>query len=261
MELSFYLRIVLWGLRKNMPISEDQRFNFFVYVVESPSAVDLYHRRSEGYIIQQSVNLNQIPCSVVTAINLEAFEAALKVGISKSMQAFPNMIPMLHISAHGYEEGIQLSSGGILSWAELRKLLIPLNDALNNNLVVCLSCCEGFSGTRMAMFLEDEGYPFYAIVANSSKPLWSDTAVAYSTFYHHVAKGEFLPDAVNAMKVASGNNTFLLGTAENSRQVFIEHISKLNASQVQEQLEKNKFGENPDNLEKMRKLNAFANVP
>ncbi len=98
-----------------MPVPEDQRIKFFVFVIESPSAVDLYHRRSEGNIIQQAVNLNQIPCSVVTAINFESFEASLKVGLAEAMRAFPNLIPMIHISAHGYHEGIQLSSGEIIT--------------------------------------------------------------------------------------------------------------------------------------------------
>jgi hypothetical protein len=57
----------------------------------------------------------------------------------------------------------------------------------------------------MAMFIEDAGYPFYAIVANSGKPLWSDTAVAYSTFYHLLSKGEFIVNAVAAMRIASGS--------------------------------------------------------
>jgi len=239
-----------------MPVPEDQRFKFFVFVIESPSAVDLYHRRSEGNIIQQAVNLNQIPCAVVTAINLESFEASLKIGLTEAMRAHPNLIPMIHISAHGYQDGIQLSSGEIITWANLRQLLAPINTALNNNLLLCLSCCEGYSGTRMAMHLEDDGYPFYAVVANSNKPLWSDTAVAYSTFYHLVAKGELLVDAVAAMRVASGNETFWIESAEQSRQGYIDHINGTNVAGAQEELEEKNEQETPENLEKMRKLSS-----
>ena len=240
-----------------MPIPDDKILKFFVYVIESPSAVDLYHRRSEGEIIRQAVNLNQIPSSVVTAINIESFVAALKIGLSEAMDLLPGMIPMLHISAHGDKEGIQLSSGEVLTWELLRQLLHPINSALNNNLLVCLSCCEGYSGTRMAMFLEDEGYPFYAIIANSSKPLWSDTAVAYSAFYHLIAKGEYLLDAVEAMRIASGNKTFWIQTAEESRKGYIEHINNLNAEKVQEKLEENANKESPETLEKLRKVSSL----
>jgi hypothetical protein len=169
-------------------ITPENRLKFFVFVVESPSPVDLYHRRSEGEIIRQAVYLNQIPCTVRTAVNLESFEAALKIGLSEEMEKYNGLIPILHISAHGFSEGIQLSDGTVITWGNLRKLLAPINNALNNSLLICLSCCEGYSGIRMAMFIEDESYPFYTIVANSGKPLWSDTAVAYSTFYHLPAK-------------------------------------------------------------------------
>ena len=241
-----------------MPVPDDKRINFFVFVIESPSAVDLYHRRSEGNLIQQAVNLNQIPCSVVTAINLESFEAALKVGLTESMRTFPDMIPMLHISAHGNQDGIQLSSGESIPWEYLSTLLMPINTALDNNLLICMSCCEGYSGTIMAKELSDEKYPFFAIVANSEKPLWSDTAVAYSTFYHLVAKGEFISDAVNAMRIASGNKTFWLETAVESRQSYIDYIAKLNAEDVQVELDENNESETPEHLNKMRKLSTAS---
>lgn len=241
-----------------MPVPVEKRLKFFVYVVESPSPLDLYHRRSEGELIRQAVNLNQIPCSVVTAINLEAFEASLKIGLPEAMNIFQNLIPVLHISAHGDKEGIQLSSGQVLPWAILRKYLTPINEALKNNLLVCMSCCKGYSGTRMAMFPEDEGYPFYAIVANSEDPLWADTAVAYSSFYHLLAKGEYIVDAVNAMRVASGNNTFFVNTAEESRQGYLDYLSKLKPQQIQETLTDNISKEEPEHLEKLRKAGGIS---
>lgn len=235
----------------------DQRshnFKFFVYVIESPSPVDLYHGRSEGDIIKQAACLNQIYCSVKTAVNYEAFEAALKLGLNDAMEYFKDKFPILHISAHGYEEGIQLSSGEQLTWAQLRLLLHPINKALNGNLIVCLSSCQGYSGTRMAMHLEDDGYPFFAIVANSDKTLWSDTAVAYSAFYHLVAKGEFIVQAVQAMCVASGNPTFFVQTAEESRQGYIEYIQKQDTQQAIENLQENAAQESPAHLETLQKL-------
>ena len=40
-----------------MPVPQEERLKFFVYVIESPSPVDLYHRRSEGEIIRQAAFL------------------------------------------------------------------------------------------------------------------------------------------------------------------------------------------------------------
>ncbi len=189
-----------------------------------------------------------------TAINLEAFEASLKIGLTDEMKLYQGLIPILHISAHGNSEGIQLSDGTVIPWVVLRQLLYPINTALNNSLIVCLSCCEGYSGTRMAMFIEDEGYPFYAIVANSRKPFWSDAAVAYSTFYHLLAKGELIGNAVDAMRIASGDLTFFIETAEQSRQGYLDYISGVNVPAAQEQLEGKVSQEEPGHLAKLRKV-------
>lgn len=237
-----------------MPLPPEERLKFFVFVIESPSPVDLYHRRSEGTIIQQAVNLNQIPCIVRTAVNSEAFEASLKIGLKEAMDAFPGLIPILHISAHGSKDGIQLSSGQVIEWGDLRQLLQPVNAALSNSLLVCLSCCEGYAGIRMAMTRDDSPDPYYAIVANGSKPLWADTAVAYSSFYHLIAKGEYIKDAVEGMRVASGNNFFWVETAKGARQGYLDYIKNINTQQVQQKLEENASQEEPQHLEKLKKV-------
>jgi hypothetical protein len=89
-----------------MPLPSKERVRFFVFVIESPSAVDLYHRRSEGDIVRQAVELNGINCVVKTAISLQAFDASLKVGLAEAMNQFSGFIPLLHISAHGDADGI-----------------------------------------------------------------------------------------------------------------------------------------------------------
>ena len=237
-----------------MTSSSEERLKFFVFVTESPSAVDLYHRRSEGEIIQQAVNLNLIPCIVKTAVNLEAFEASFKIGLKEAMEAYPGLFPILHISAHGFADGIQLSSGEVLNWDTLKELLQPINKALSNALIVCLSSCEGFAGIRMAMNREDGDQPFFALVANGAKPLWGDTAVAYSSFYHLIAKGAHLKDAANAMRIASGNEFFWIETAEGARQTYLEHVKNISAVHAQQLLEENVAKEEPRHLEKLLKV-------
>lgn len=239
-----------------MPLPPEERIKFFVFVIESPSPVDLYHRRSEGEIIRQAANLNRIPCSVKTTINYESFEAALKIGLKEEMEANQGLIPILHVSAHGFSEGIQLSSNQIISWQELAELLRPINAALSNSLILCLSCCEGYQGIRMAMTTEDQQNPYYAIIANAEKPLWSDTAIAYSTFYHLIAKGHFVTEAVQAMQIASGNSTFWFQTAEGAKQSYIEYISGISSEQAQVQLEHNVQNEEPEHLAKLARVSG-----
>ncbi len=237
-----------------MPLPVEQRIRFFVFVIESPSAVDLYHRRSEGEIIRQAVELNGIKCVVKTAISLQAFDACMKIGLVEEMSVRSGFIPLLHISAHGSSDGIQLSDGHVIPWDELREHLRPVNDALGGSLVVCMSSCEGYSGIRMAMTNDQSPLPFFALIGCSEKPTWGETAVAYATLYHQLWRGEYVSDAVSAMCIASGNQMFFLQHAENSRQDYIEFLSTVNVVEAQVNLEEKVEAEPPESQERLKLL-------
>lgn len=234
-----------------MPEVSKQEFRFFVYIVESPSQIDLYQKRSESDLLRQAINLNRIPCIDRTAISKEVFEAAIRIGLPEAMKSFQGLIPVLHISAHGSCDGIQFSNGDVVDWNYLRTLIRPINAALSGGLLVCMSSCEGYSGSRMAMTVDEDEYPFFALVGNISKPTWSETAIGFATFYHLVSKGNYIIDAVEAMKVASGNDNFYVTTADQSRQVYLEFIANKDAGQVQVELEQDAQDEPPSDLAKL----------
>ena len=66
---------------------------FFVYIIKSPSEIDIYHNRTEGLLLQQAINLHNIPCLTKIAISKNAFEASFQVGLLEAMQLFPNLTP------------------------------------------------------------------------------------------------------------------------------------------------------------------------
>ena len=231
-------------------IPQEKKFHFFVYIVESPSAVDLYHQRGEGGVIQQAVRLNQLQCVHRLAVNRQAFEASLQIGLTEAMAATPNSVPILHISAHGFSEGIQLSSEEIIDWSTLKELLTPINKALEGNLIICMSTCEGYSGSRMAMLSEPDDFPFLALIGNGSKPTWPETAVAFSTFYHLLANNRYVTDAVDAMRVASGNDRFFVTTAAESRQSYLDFIAQVDTSEAREEIEGQSEAGASNNMEK-----------
>lgn len=205
-------------------------------------------------MLQQAINLNQIACTLRLAVNLEAFTAAINIGLTEAMEAFPNKIPILHISAHGFSDGIQLSSGDIILWEQLRELLIPVNQALSGSFIVCMSTCEGYSGSRMAMDAKSNDHPFWAIIGNCGKPTWPETAVAFATFYHLIANGHYIVGAVEAMRTASGNDSFFVTTAEESKQVYIEYIKNINTTEVIENLEQSNENVEVGELTKLLRL-------
>ena len=250
----FRIDVPLQPVEIEMPLPIDQRVKFFVFVIESPSAPDLYHRVSEGEVIKNALALNSIHCVVKTAISIEAFNACLKIGIANEMELNPQHIPILHISAHGNAEGIQLSDGYMMSWAELKEHLRPLNAALNNFLIVCMSSCEGYAGVRMAMHNDQTDLSHFALIGSAAKPTWGETAVGYATFYHQLSRGEYIHDAVEAMKIASGNKTFFLEHAANTQKSFIEHIRLIDSKLAVSSLENNVANESVVEQNAMRKL-------
>jgi hypothetical protein len=199
--------------------------HFFVYVIESPSPIDLYHKRTEGDLVAQALSLDGIPSATRTAINAEAFQAALTLGLAEEMDARPGLPPIVHLSAHGSSAGITLSSGDVVTWPALKALLVPLNRYLGGHLLVCMSSCEGYSACQMAMTIEDADPPYFAVIGNAGTPTWSDTAVAYSSFYHLLAKGVDVPVAIEAMKYASGDPNWAGTTAEQARRGFLEYLT------------------------------------
>ena len=81
-------------------------------------------------------------------------------------------------------------------------------------------------------------HPYFAIIGNCDKPTWPETAVAFTTLYHLIANGRYLTDAVEAMRIASGNQSFFITTAEQSKQGYLEYIKNLDTNQLMHQLEK-----------------------
>lgn len=214
------------------------KFTFFVYIVESPSAPDLYHGRSEGSLVADALKLDGIPCVTRTAINSEAFVAALRIGLPEAMKQFPGRYPIIHLSAHGGGDGIQLSSGDTINWHSLRQYLVPINESLQGTLLLCMSACEGYGACRMAMEIGDSPHPYFAMIGNFGQPTWSDTAVSYLAFYHLLSKGWPIPDAVDAMKSASGDSSWVVETADQIKRNYIEFLeSKFAPAQAQQELE------------------------
>jgi hypothetical protein len=195
----------------------------FVYIIESPSDIDLHSNIHEGDILRQAAKLSNTECSVQTVDSKETFEKAINEGLTKAIDLNFPLDPILHISAHGCEEGIRLTNKEFITWSDLRNLLLPISRIRDWGLLLCMSTCEGISAIKMAFTEKSETHEAaYAIVGNSGKPSWSDTAVAYASFYHLLSKGSGLGEAVEAMKIASGNVDFqiLLSFVKNNEKLF-----------------------------------------
>ena len=103
----------------------------------------------------------------------------------------------------------------------------------------------------MAMFLDQDDHPFFAIVGNSEEPSWPETAVAFTTFYHLIANGHFITESVNAMRIASGNQFFFVTTAEEAKKNYIDYIKKVDLDTAREEIEQESQKDSSTELAKL----------
>lgn len=179
----------------------------FVYIIESPSAEDLLEGRAEGRALSEVLELAGIPYCYNLVTNLKTWEIALGTRFQEANNYYSDLAPILHLSMHGSESGVALTDNTVFSWNQLKKELTPLNNEMEDGLLICMSSCFGAHGRRMARDNSTDN-PFYALVGNKKSFFWQDGAVAYVTFYHLLFKGIALNECVDKMKLASDNYDF-----------------------------------------------------
>lgn len=200
--------------------------NGFVHIIESPNDRDLLKMRLEGRSLTEAMNLAGVPWSYSLATTKAAFIESLGARLSQAYEQLEKRMPILHLSMHGNDEGLALTNGEFITWHELRELLLPLIDAMNGALLLCISACSGFSAVQMAMY-EDEHQPFWALVTHLNEARWSDASVAFITFYHLFFKEKSMDECVAAMKVASGDQNFVHRFGQDVRQHYVERLRNI----------------------------------
>jgi hypothetical protein len=209
-------------------------FDAFVYVVESPSADDLYDGRTEGRVLTEAFQLAGIKNRYIVAAGRDQFQRALGHDFATAVRQV-GAVPILHLSAHGCDEGIGLTDGDLVTWDQLRDLLMPANRALGDLLLVCMSACYGTAGRRMAMRV-GEPLPYFAILGHPDSPTWADAAIGYAAFYHRLFDGSGLMTALVAMRAASGDDRFDIHVGEQDQGLWTDLIRRLTAQSVADDL-------------------------
>ncbi len=199
----------------------DSKIEPAVFVIESPAPIDVLDGRTEGETLSAALRLAKITSCYYRVQNVEmlreCFSRILKE-IRSQIRFLPGQpprktffFPHFHISAHGNEDGLVLTSGEFLSWDALRNLLIEF--ARHACLVkkdkgfcmfpLALSTCKGAHARKM--FTGEPPQPCLAVVGPLETVLWTDSLTAYVVFYHlHITKEMHVELAVAAMNQAAG---------------------------------------------------------
>jgi len=207
----------------------------FVFIVDSSSSSDLYHGYSIGMALRDMLRAIRIRCYYVLAINTQAFYMAFQQRLPAAVhniQSRPNInaIPFIHLCMHGSPNGIHLTDTSFIEWFNLRQLLQNHNNVKGFDPFVCMASCNGLNATNMATAF-DKAFNF--LIGNTGEVLQSDVTVAYASFYNSIIhKRMSIEDAVNAMRIASGDSNFYYAHGE---LVQNQKLSELQASMVQAQ--------------------------
>lgn len=183
---------------------------FVIHIIESPSANDLLDGRHEGAALQESLRLMEVSSERFLVVNEATLVEAIRriAVLHEEGNAYAEHVPILHVSCHGYEKGIGLTSGEEVVWTRLADAIRPINAAAGNAMLVGMSTCKGYEAMNMAKTLTG-GLPFGLLVGPTHDALWRDSLVAFITLYHRFTKKipttlEEFDALINAVNDATG---------------------------------------------------------
>ncbi len=105
--------------------------------------------------------------------------------------------PVLHLESHGGENGIELSNGESVTWAELAGPLEGINRLSRMNLLVFLAACDGFNIVRSLH--PTRRSPAWAIIGPTSSVSPLELQEATEAFYSALMTTESLRTALNGL--------------------------------------------------------------
>jgi hypothetical protein len=89
--------------------------------------------------------------------------------------------PLLHLEAHGEPNGLQVASGELVAWEDLRATLTRINRATGVHLSIVLSMCQGWAMTRLLR--PDQPAPVFALIGPIVDVSADELYNAYDAFY------------------------------------------------------------------------------
>lgn len=185
-----------------------------VFIIESPAPLDILNGRTEGEALDRALALAEIDHSFFRVVDTKAFDECVnrmvkQTKLNPSIGQFPMVY--IHLSMHGNQSEVCLTSGERLTWNELagkltdysgRAGLIVDNVCMQT---VCFSSCNGLFGAKMAE--KRKPAPYFSIVGSRKSISWQDALTAFVTFYHNASKEHvLLGESVLRMNVAIGED-------------------------------------------------------
>jgi hypothetical protein len=187
-----------------------------LFLLESDREEDLHLGLTEGAALSEALKLAQVPNRRFTVTDKNEFLeclACIQRELVQSLRTMaltgdPAFICWLHFSCHGNEDGLSLSGGDFLSWAELRTALLGFffhpEHGSSPMVLISLSACRGVAAGKI-MFADPPPYGCSVLVGPNRDVAWPDALTAFVSFYHlTIVKRLTADEAVAGMNNAAG---------------------------------------------------------
>jgi hypothetical protein len=122
--------------------------------------------------------------------------------------------PMIHFECHGCPDGLGTAANELVTWDELRKVLIEINQACRLNLVIVLACCNGAYLIKAATKMDRA--PFWAIIGPEVEVTAGEVLIEFREFYKiffETMNGDAAIDALNKGVARPGRKYHFLSAA------------------------------------------------
>lgn len=184
-----------------------------IFIIESPSAEDIKDDRKEGHALSEILRLANIQNSYRQVANSNELEAALG-SIATEVNSHKNKFGAitLHFSFHANEDGFRLTSQEIVKWSVFFGSIKKFEDRLGYIAApgikiapvnLNFSACKGYNAVKIKPM--GETCPYFMLVGPTENVDWSDSLLAFATYYHntiHKRKGN--KEAVALMNIVNG---------------------------------------------------------
>lgn len=151
-----------------------------IYVIES---LPVHHlstgkRLFEDTIIWLPLKLDGITSELVQPTDKSNFFYHLnKIAEETKGGAYP----LLHIEAHGCEDGLKVANGDFIHWEQLRSALTEINVFCRNNLLLVLGACKGIHLFQITQPVHRA--PFCGLIGPNKNVVAGDLERDFSEFY------------------------------------------------------------------------------
>jgi len=187
-----------------------------VYIIESPSAVNILENVYEGKPLSNILNMSGIQNEHFLVINRKVLASVFEKIIDDAYNSATPIMPYIHISAHGSDDGFKLADDDLIEWKVFKEYLDTINTSqklgyftptgsslLCSPITLCMSVCNGINGMKMC---NESGISPYAVLIGPTESVhWADALIAFSTFYHLcIFKDKRGDEVVVQMNDASG---------------------------------------------------------